>query len=199
MSRLGVALRDIGTWLDRSKHSWALVGGLAVSARSEPRFTRDVDLALLVADDREAESLGFFLLSQGYRVVATVEQQAVGRLATLRLLPPHEPEEGVVVDLLFASSGIEREVVERAEILEVLPGQSVPVARTEHLIALKVLSRSPDRPQDELDLKALLARADSKEIGDAREALRLIHERGFARDRDLLAGLEEVVQRFASD
>jgi hypothetical protein len=35
----------------------ALVGGLAVSARTEPRFTRDADLAVAVASDAEAESL----------------------------------------------------------------------------------------------------------------------------------------------
>ena len=30
---------------------FALVGGLAVSARTEPRFTRDLDFAIAVADD----------------------------------------------------------------------------------------------------------------------------------------------------
>ncbi len=31
--------------------SWALVGGLAVSARAEPRTTRDIDVAVAVGDD----------------------------------------------------------------------------------------------------------------------------------------------------
>jgi hypothetical protein len=35
----------------------ALVGGLAVSVRAEVRFTRDVDLAVGVVDDGEAESV----------------------------------------------------------------------------------------------------------------------------------------------
>ncbi len=34
---------------------WALVGGVAVSARGNPRFTNDFDFAIAVADDREAE------------------------------------------------------------------------------------------------------------------------------------------------
>jgi Nucleotidyl transferase AbiEii toxin, Type IV TA system len=34
---------------------WALVGGLAVSARTIPRFTKDLDFAIAVASDSEAE------------------------------------------------------------------------------------------------------------------------------------------------
>jgi len=37
----------------------ALVGGLAVSARTEPRFTRDLDFAIAVENDAEAESIVF--------------------------------------------------------------------------------------------------------------------------------------------
>jgi hypothetical protein len=35
----------------------ALIGGIAVSARTEPRSTRDVDLAVAVGSDAEAEGL----------------------------------------------------------------------------------------------------------------------------------------------
>jgi hypothetical protein len=66
--------------------------------------------------------------SAGYEVGAIVEQEAVGRLATVRLTwraERHAP----VIDLLFASSGIEAEVVETAEIVEILPGLPIPVAR----------------------------------------------------------------------
>jgi hypothetical protein len=47
MNRLQAALADIGKVLDQMGVSWALVGGIAVSVRAEPRFTRDVDLAAL--------------------------------------------------------------------------------------------------------------------------------------------------------
>ena len=65
---------------------WALVGGLAVSIRAEPRFTRDVDVAVSVADDATAEGLVRDLRAQGYRLDATLEQAALGRLATVRLV-----------------------------------------------------------------------------------------------------------------
>ena len=46
---------------------WALVGGLAVSARAEPRTTRDVDVAVAVNDDAGAEAAVLALRHRGYR------------------------------------------------------------------------------------------------------------------------------------
>jgi hypothetical protein len=95
-----------------------------------------------VPDDRTAEDTVHGLAADGYQVLSSVEQDAVGRLATIRLASPVASE--VVVDVLFASSGVEREIVQAAEMLEILPGLSVPVARTGHLIAVKLLARNDD-------------------------------------------------------
>ena len=169
---------------------WALVGGLAVSARCEPRFTRDVDLAVAVADDAEAEALVRQLLTSGYQVLATVEQEAKGRLATVRLAIPGEAPSGVVLDLLFASSGIEGEIAASADRLEVFSGLRVPVAAVGDLIALKLLSRDARRPQDAGDLQALVAQATTTDRARAKECVRLITSRSFARGRDLERDLE---------
>jgi hypothetical protein len=61
-----------------------------------------------------------------------VVQEATGRLATARLrgLDP-----STIVDLLFASSGVEPEIVGAAEELAIFPGFSLPVAITGHLLA----------------------------------------------------------------
>jgi len=115
----------------------ALVGGVAVSVRSEPRFTRDADLAVAVQSDREAEALIHSMHLSGYTVVETVEQTAADRLATARLQPSEAAETGALLDLLFASSGIENEIVAEAERLEILSDLLIPVARIEHLIARK--------------------------------------------------------------
>ena len=63
---------------DLATQRLALVGGLAVSARAEPRFTRDVDLAVAVVSDDEAERLVSRLVTRGYRISAQVEQDATG-------------------------------------------------------------------------------------------------------------------------
>jgi hypothetical protein len=64
--------------------SFAIVGGLAVGARAEPRFTRDVDFAVAVDGDEDAERTIRALMARGYRV-DVVEHRTMGRLATARL------------------------------------------------------------------------------------------------------------------
>lgn len=95
---------------------FAMVGGLATSLRGEPRTTRDVDLAVAVASDAEAESLVRDLAARDYRIVTILEQEATGRLATVRLVSPIDGT--TVVDLMFASCGIEPEIVAAATIVE---------------------------------------------------------------------------------
>jgi hypothetical protein len=173
--------------LDRLHCRWALVGGLAVSARAEPRFTRDVDVAVAVAEDAEAEAIVHALQGRGFRAVAAIEQEAMARLASVRLVPAHEGDVSVVVDLLFASSGLEPELVAAAERLEILPGLVAPVARVGHLLALKVLARDDlRRPQDIADIRAMLAIASEEELSLAASALELIEQRGFARGKMLV-------------
>ncbi len=180
-------LRDLG-------QAAAVIGGLAVSVRTEPRFTRDIDFAVAASGDQEAERAVSAWLARGYRILAQVEQEEIGRLATVRLATPGA-EGTVILDLLFASSGIEPEIVAEAEELEVLPSIMLPVARVGHLIATKLLSRDDRvRPQDQVDLRRLLAVADQAELDRAAAAVRLMTDRGFARDRDLVRALEEFLR-----
>ena len=131
-------LAEILSQLQAQGARTALLGGLAVSAWAEPRFTRDVDLAVAVQTDAEAERLIQRLSQRGYSLLATVEQTATSRLATARLLPPGESHEGKIVDLLFASSGIEPEIVEAAAQIDIGAPVPVHVARVGHLVALKL-------------------------------------------------------------
>ena len=194
MSRLEDILHAAARDLADLRLGWALVGGLAVSARTEPRFTRDIDLALAVPGDTGAEQAVAALQRRGYRIHALVEQMAANRLATARILPAGEDEVGIVLDVLFASSGIEPEIVEAAEALEILSGLRVPVAGVGHLLALKLLSRDDrTRPQDRVDLAALLRVATRTDLEKARRAVALIHTRGFQRDRDLARDLELLI------
>ena len=191
MNALEAALRRIATDLDLHHRQWALVGGFAVSARAEPRFTRDIDAAVMVDNDADSEELVRSLLGSRYRLLASVEQDETGRLATVRLACPVD-DEAVVVDLLFASSGIEHEITQSAELTEIVPGLRLPIATTGHLIALKLLARDDQtRPQDLMDLRALMEVATASDRAQARESVWFISERGYDRGRDLKAALEE--------
>jgi len=185
MTRVEQVLGELAKALAGSGRRFALIGGLAVSVRAEPRFTRDVDWVVAAADDREAEAVLHGLVQTGYTVASTVERDAGRRLATARLLPPGETQQGVVADLLFASSGIEPELAAAADALEILPGLVVPVAQVGHLIALKVLSEAADRPQDAVDLRALAEVATPADVALAKQAMELIEARGFARGKRL--------------
>jgi hypothetical protein len=145
----------------------------------------------MVEGDRSAEQLVRALISAGYGLVGSVEHDN-GRLATVRLTHNVDGPD-VVIDLLFASSGIEPEVTKSAEIIEVVSGLNLPVATVGHLIALKLLARDDaTRPQDVADLHGLLSVATPADLALAQQSVDLIETRGFNRGRDLRAALREL-------
>lgn len=187
MASVESALRTAAADLDAIGVRWALVGGLAVSARAEPRFTKDLDFAIAVENDAEAEDVVLRLSQRGYQPVEVLEQEYVERLSGVRLA---RKGSDVLVNLLFASSGIENEVVANADRLEVLPRLTIPVATTAHLIALKVLA---GRSQDLTDLGYLIPAASTTGLDNAREAVKLVQTRGFNREQDVVADLEQLI------
>jgi hypothetical protein len=171
--------------INRTAISWAVIGGLAVSARTIPRFTQDL------------EGLIHHLTASGFRLITLLEQTATGRLATVRLAITSDTSERAVVDLLFASSGIESEVVAAATQVSLTPSLRLPVATIGHLIALKVLSRNDDtRPQDVIDLRNLMVEAAPDDLRLAEESLALISARGYDRGKNLRAEYEQLLARF---
>ena len=185
-----LALASICRELVRLGRRFALVGGLAVSVRAEVRFTRDVDIVVLVADDAEAETLTYGLRSEGYSAVASVEHETRRRLSTVRLMSPS----GVKVDLLFASSGIENEIVDRATPVDLGNAGVVPVASAEELLAMKILSMTDTRLQDRIDAQRLLQFTPELDVALVRKHLARITERGYAREQDLEAKLATVLR-----
>src|ERR1035438_4779128 len=115
MTGLEEVLRRAGADLDAVGAKWAIIGGLAVATRAVPRFTQDVDFAVSVADDAEAEDIVHRMSVRGYAVGMMLEQDYVLRLATIRLIRPVPGKSQVFVDLLFGSSGIEDQVVACAD------------------------------------------------------------------------------------
>ncbi|HSK78318.1 MAG TPA: nucleotidyl transferase AbiEii/AbiGii toxin family protein [Thermoanaerobaculia bacterium] len=188
MIRLDVDLRATGL-------QWALVGGFAVSLRVEPRTTRDLDVVLAVSGDREAERAALSLRLRGYRdhpAGAAIEAQD-GQLSTIRLISPLEDvnDAGIPVDLLVASSGVETEIVAAANLVDIGARLFIPVARSGHLLALKVLA---GRVKDQTDAQALLRDMTPAELQLARETLDLIEKRGFHRGKNLLEELARIQQ-----
>ena len=74
--------------LQRIDVGFALVGGIAVSVRAEPRFTRDADFAMAVSTDSEAEHITFQMQRLGYRAAGPGGAFAPGLVLVLRSLSP---------------------------------------------------------------------------------------------------------------
>ncbi len=94
-----------------------------------------------------------------------------------------------MIDLLFTSSGIEPEICREAERLEIAPGLTVPMAQAGHLVAMKLLALAPDRPQDGVDLQALVSQLTPADRKRAFDAVARIEARGTNRGKALGAEL----------
>jgi hypothetical protein len=112
----------------------------------------------------------------------------------MRMMRGLDSAGAVMLDLLFASSGIEVEIVRSALTMAGIIETPARVARIGHLIALKTLARDDKRrPQDGVDLRSLIRAADEDELSLALDAVRLITARGFNRNRDLEALLAQAI------
>jgi hypothetical protein len=195
MKELSTHIKLFVDWLESRSIGYAIVGGIAVSFRAIERTTKDVDIAISVKDDKEAENIILSLTSLGYRVDTLLEQKISNRLATVRLLNGFE--DSIYIDLLFASSGIENEIIQDADVIEILPNVKAKVASLSSLIAMKVLSAdSDDRLQDILDIKSLIKNASQIDLDSAKNLMKLITERNYNRNKDLIAEFDSYLNRF---
>jgi len=193
MSFLFTELRRVTSDLHQSGVSWCLVGGLGTSVYVEPRTTKDIDVAISVSGEEQANSLKDFLLTRGYSNPQLLMHVSPTRRMGWRVFIPSSHEACVPLDILVLACGIEREIVAHARTIEILPGLSLPVASLAHLIAMKVLSQnSSDRLQDRVDLFALLKSATASDRIIIESALVEMSKLEIANGRDLVAELREL-------
>lgn len=175
---------------------FAVVGGMAVSFRAIERLTKDLDLAVAVEDDVQAQRIVHEFSQLGFLIDDVFDQEDTGRMSTVRMISP--AKNPMFVDFLFASSGIENEIVDNAEEGHLFSNINVRVATTPCLIAIKVLSARESRMRDIVDLQSLFEVASSLEIAESRRLLDLITERGYNRSKDLQAELDKYIAQFQS-
>lgn len=125
-----------------------LIGGHAVNTWVEPRFTADIDLAVLVdrpALERALEQLAV----HGYEVVQTIGADAPSGPDFVRLAAASGPP----LDIQTAKTAYQQQLVARA----VATREGLPVATAEDLVILKLIAH---RPKDVVDLRGLIALPD---------------------------------------
>lgn len=188
-------IKTVVSFLENKNLDYALIGGLAVSFRASERATKDIDLVVAVGSDSEAENTIRLFVELGFLVDTLIERKNSKEIATVRLLS--DKHSGVFLDLLFNATGIEKEIVESSDSINILPKLSVNVASLASLIAMKVLSsNNKDRLQDIIDLQHLIKEADCEDLIEAEKLIYLIHERGYDSEQDLKAKFIEYKKQF---
>jgi predicted nucleotidyltransferase len=167
-------LDEICGALDRANIRYALIGGFAMAMRGVQRATVDLDFILLMDDLDRAHEL---LRSSGYRRAFHSDNVSHYRA---------EDSDYGRIDILHAFRRPSLSMLDRAERVELSPGVSVPVARVEDIIGLKIQAvvNDPEREtQDWLDIRLLLEaaanQAETVDWGLLAEYLRIfnLHDR----------------------
>ena len=127
----------------------ALIGGLAVSLRGQPRMTVDVNVVVLATAD-EALRLVADLATTPFDPLFPGVEEVVARSF---ILPLRHRKTGIRVDLAIGMSGFEQEAVDRATPI-MIGAASIPVVSIEDLLVMKALA---GRPQDDEDIRGLVA------------------------------------------
>lgn len=138
-------IRRLASLVDGWSHPVAVIGGLAVILRVQPRATRDIDIVIVAPEPRDAllPALG----AAGYEY----ESEGIDEWLDGGLVRAHVPGTGEGLDLIIADVPYLVGVATRARPV-VVDDQTLPVATLEDLLLLKL---EAGRPQDLDDALAI--------------------------------------------
>jgi hypothetical protein len=144
---LARTLDELRSFLEGQGFPYAVIGGVALVAYGLPRTTLDLDLAV---EFRSQEAVIGFLEARGYRTL----HRSRGYSNHLRTAGGDSR-----VDLVYVDGETSVRLFSECRRLPGPRGDTIPVARPEHLVAMKVLAmkNDPERAFRELeDLRFLL-------------------------------------------
>lgn len=170
------------------RHGWkfCFIGGLAVQAWSEPRYTKDVDLTLLTGFGGEELFIDLLLAHYAPRRTDARSFALVNRVLLL------QDARGLGIDIALGALPFEEDAVGRAELVEAFPGVKLRFCTAEDLIVMKAFA---SREQDWRDVQMTIVRrgvavldwsyirrqlrplAEAKEAPDIMERLDELHRR----------------------
>jgi hypothetical protein len=143
-------LRSLLRLLTEEQIPHVLIGGLAVSQLSRPRFTADIDVLAYIEDDHRIGSLLERAVGSGFSP-RLADAEAFARRNRVLLLA-HD-RTGIQIDLSLGLLPFEREVIENRRLVKA-GDLLLPLPRVEDLVILKAVAH---RPVDLQDIRMLLA------------------------------------------
>jgi hypothetical protein len=178
-------LADLGKWLEAVPAQSVIVGGVAVSLLSRPRFTQDIDALVILAETEWERAIG---AAKVYGILPRIDG-ALEFARRARVLLLRHSASGIDIDVIFGGLPFESLAVAQAQIHSVA-GVSVRLPRVEDLLIMKAVAH---RPQDILDVDALLAAHPATDLQPVRQWIR-----EFATATamsDLLVDFDQAVER----
>jgi hypothetical protein len=143
-------LVKLATALERAGIPYMVIGGQAVLQYGEPRLTRDIDITL-GADLDKLSLVRTVTKSVGLEEALDDVEDFVRRT---NVLPVHDKESGIRIDLIFSFSPYERQAIQRSVPINV-GDNTVQYATVEDVIIHKIIA---GRPRDLEDVRGILIR-----------------------------------------
>lgn len=145
----GGLLRRLGKGFEAANVPWMVVGGLAVSAWTEPRGTKNCDIALVLPED--PGPVGALLDEVGVEITrGELVKAQQGGVVRGHYCPEGLPR--LVVDLLCSGTDFERSALSRREAATIL-GTDSWIVSADDLLIYKLIA---GRPQDLADVDKLI-------------------------------------------
>lgn len=143
---------EIHKFFTLHKIPYVLIGGLAVQFWGEPRFTRDVDIMILVPTDKTSEFVQLITNHYESRVSDSLRFARNNRMILIRT------SNGYEIDISLGIPGYEEDVMKRAASYK-LGSEKVSVCSAEDLIIHKIVA---GRPIDFQDLESIICKQNEK-------------------------------------
>lgn len=142
------ALR-LHTFLENHQRRFCFIGGIAVQNWGEPRLTRDIDISLLTGFGGEERDVDLLLGAYLPRIEDARRFALAHRVLLLR------SPGGIGIDVSLAALPYEELMIDRALLVELLPGQRLRLCSPEDLVIMKVFA---GRETDVRDARSVVVR-----------------------------------------
>jgi len=173
------AIWEIHQFFTEEQIPYVLIGGIALQWWGEPRFTRDVDVTILVNLGEEETVIKKILSAFSPRISDAMDFALKNRICLV------QSKEGYEIDISLGIPGYEEEVIKRAIKCKLDENHNVRICSAEDLIIHKAIA---GRPQDISDIEGIIMRQGNKlDSGYIHRWLKEISD---------VLGMKEILERF---
>lgn len=170
---------ELHAFFESRKILYAIIGGIAVQFLGEPRFTKDIDITILIPQEQETIILKEIFDSFPPRTDNALEFALQHRVCLVR------SRNGCEIDISLGIPGYEEVVMQRVTLWEMIEGKHCCLCSAEDLIIHKTIS---GRPQDCSDIEGIIMRQGTK--------LDIEYLRKWLSDFASLLGTQDILNRF---